>query len=180
MLTKSSSFLAFLLGLGNFSMAHADSCRFENIEVKPMLAGKYDVFQAKTRHLDIRCSSTANDAHVDAFPEPPLQIINSKTSTDTSTNTQCAINGGIWVRKDVFVSQDEHILITHEYSGSNDFLMFYKTDDCSKVQEIDVSYAHWKIRANTLRVEPVKTDGKNKAAQNYRFDAACKATPVGK
>lgn len=168
--TSLSALLSFLF----LSPVYAGNCILENLPIKPLVQGKYDAFQGKTAHLDLRFSNDANTGDVDAFPEPPLQVFH------TDTKTQCDINGGIWVRKDIFVSQGEQMLVTHEYSGSNDYLVFYRTADCSKVQEIDVSYAHWKIHKQALHVQPVKSNGKKKAMQNYTLDAFCKAVPAGK
>ncbi|MFZ6654850.1 hypothetical protein [Undibacterium sp. TJN19] len=155
------------LCLGN---SHAASCSLKNLLVKPVTPGKKDVFHGETSGVEIRFTSLADDAEVDVFPEPPLLI------TQKQTNRQCEINGGIWVRKDVYLSQNEQVLVTHEYSGSNDFLMFYKTSDCSKIQEIDISYAKWKIHGTTINVLP-ETDGKKPGKPKtriYQLDAACK------
>ena len=155
------------LFLGN---SHAASCVLKNLPIRLVNPQKKDIFHGETSNLEIRFTSVADDADVDVFPEPPLLI------TQKQSNSQCNINGGIWVRKDVYLSQDEQVLVTLEYSGSNDFLMFYKTSDCSKIQEIDISYAKWKIRDATITVMPEiegKKSGKSKA-RIYQLDAACK------
>ena len=122
--------------------------------------------------MELRFHSEANDAEVDAFPEPPLQVL------QLATNTRCEINSGIWVRKDVYLSRDEQVLLTHEYSGSNDFLMFYNTASCTKLHELDISASRWKITGDTIRVQNMEEPKKSQAAKQYMLDASCK--PVAK
>ncbi len=122
--------------------------------------------------MELRFHSEANDAEVDAFPEPPLQVL------QLATNTRCEINSGIWVRKDVYLSRDEQVLLTHEYSGSNDFLMLYNTATCVKLHELDVSASRWNISGNTIRVQNMEEPKKSHTAKQYMLDASCK--PVAK
>lgn len=154
------------------TQANAASCKLQHIPVTPLKAGQYDVFHAQARSLELRFRSDANDPDVDAFPEPPLQVLQN------ASHSQCEINSGIWVRKDVYLSQDEQVLVTHEYSGSNDYLMFYRTADCSKLHELDVSVSHWKINGNMIRVQSMEGTKKNRQPRQYALDANCK--PVSK
>ena len=154
-----------LLAMFCLTNVQAATCQLQNLKVGPLLAGKFDVFQAKSKHLDLRFSSASDSAEVDAFPEPPLTVIHHETGK------QCQIDGGIWVRKDVFVSLDEQVLMTHEYSGANDFLVFYNTGDCSKLHELDVSASKWQIKGSTIHIQ--QQDGKTRTRQEYPLNAHC-------
>ncbi|WP_186945931.1 hypothetical protein [Undibacterium hunanense] len=145
------------------TQAQAAACKLEHIPVTPLKPGSYDTFHALAKSVELRFHSDTNDPEVDAFPEPPLQVLHN------ATHQQCEINSGIWVRKDVYLSQDEQVLVTHEYSGSNDFLMFYKTADCSKLHELDVSISKWQITGNIIHV---KENGKK--SRKYELDVSCK------
>ncbi|MFZ6731369.1 hypothetical protein ACO0LG_05580 [Undibacterium sp. Ji42W] len=146
----------------------AASCKLENIPVTPLNPGQYEIFHAKAKSVELRFNSDANDPEVDVFPEPSLQVL------QLASNTQCEINSGIWVRKDIYLSRDEQVLVTHEYSGSNDFLMFYKTAGCSKLHALDVSASRWKITGNTISVESMEKQKKGQQAKQYVLDASCK------
>ncbi|BBB64071.1 hypothetical protein UNDKW_5798 [Undibacterium sp. KW1] len=150
------------------TQVHAASCRLENIPVTPLKPGQYETFHAKAKSLELRFHSDANDPEVDAFPEPPLQVL------QLASNTQCEVDGGIWVRKDIYLTQDEQVLVTHEYSGSNDFLMFYKTADCTKLHELDVTASRWKIAGNTISVQSMEKQKKGQQTKQYVLDASCK------
>ncbi|MBC3911186.1 hypothetical protein [Undibacterium umbellatum] len=149
------------------TQVHAASCKLESIPVTPLKPGQYETFHAKAKSVELRFHSDANNPEVDAFPEPPLQVLHS------ANQSQCGINSGIWVRKDVYLSQDEQVLVTHEFSGSNDFLMFYKTGDCSKLHELNVSASRWKITGNTISVQSMEGTMKNRRSRHYVLDASC-------
>ncbi|MFZ6871742.1 hypothetical protein ACO0LF_06670 [Undibacterium sp. Di27W] len=157
--------LVFAVQCSILAPVQAANCQLQNLAVTPLQPGHYEVFHATGKSVELRFNSVSNDAHVDAFPEPPLQIL------QRASNTQCEINAGIWVRKDVYLSRDEQLLLTHEYSGSNDFLVFYSTRDCSKLHELDVSVSTWKISGNLIRTE--KQDGKRRSRQDYALNASC-------
>lgn len=148
------------------TQVHATSCKLDNIPVIPLKPGQYETFHARAKSVELRFHSDSNTPDVDVFPEPPLQVL------QLASNAQCEIEGGIWVRKDVFLSQDEQILVTHEYSGSNDYLMFYKTASCAKLHELDVSEAKWQIAGNIIRVQE-----SGKSPRKYELDASCKPLP---
>ncbi|MFZ6741958.1 hypothetical protein ACO0LC_01855 [Undibacterium sp. JH2W] len=157
--------LLFALQCSILAPVHAASCQLQNIAVTPLQPGHYEVFRAVGKSVELRFNSVSNDAQVDAFPEPPLKIL------QRASNTQCEINAGIWVRKDVYLSSNEQVLLTHEYSGSNDFLVFYNTTDCSKLHELDVSGSTWKIRGKLIRTET--QDGIRHKRQDYVLNAKC-------
>ncbi|MFZ3000964.1 MAG: hypothetical protein WA071_11620 [Undibacterium umbellatum] len=150
------------------TQVHAASCKLESIPVTPLKPGQYETFHAKAKSVELRFRSDTNDPDVDAFPEPPLQVLHS------ANQSQCEINNGIWVRKDVYLSQDEQVLVTHEFSGSNDFLMFYKTGDCSKLHELNVSASRWKITGTTISVQSMEKQMKGQQTKQYMLDKSCK------
>ncbi|MFZ6777152.1 hypothetical protein ACO0LD_10040 [Undibacterium sp. Ji83W] len=171
MLHKKTTLFAMLTCLLT-TQVHAAGCQLHKLAVIPLTPGQYEIFHAKSKSVELRFHSESNDPEVDAFPEPPLQVL------QLATNTQCEINSGIWVRKDVYLSQDEKVLVTHEYSGSNDFLMFYNTGSCAKLHELDVSASWWNISGDTIRIQNMEQAKKTPAAKQYMLDASCQ--PVAK
>ena len=167
MLHKKTTLFAMLTCLLT-TQVHAAGCQLHKLAVNPLTPGQYETFHAKSKSVELRFHSEANDPAVDAFPEPPLQVL------QLAKNTRCEINGGIWVRKDVYLSQGEQVLVTHEYSGSNDFLMFYNTASCTKLHELDVSPSRLKITGDTIRVQNMEQTRRAQAAKQYTLDASCK------
>jgi hypothetical protein len=77
---------------------------------------------------------------VDSFPEPPVTIVNH------AENRRCAIErGGIWARAEVYLSEDQRVLLMNEFSGSASDLVSYRTATCQQIRRIDVSDMRWRI-----------------------------------
>ena len=123
----------------SIATAHAGACSLAPLSIGPIAPGRINTFVGKTNGIEVRFINERTEGNIDVFPEPPLTIQNN------TTNTTCTIDGGVWVRKSVFVSTDGAVLVTQEYSGSNDFLNFYDTHNCEKLHTIDVSNSAWEI-----------------------------------
>lgn len=104
-----------------------------------------DQYVGHGRHLEVLFTHEGQAGEVDVFPEPPLVIKQRKDGK------QCKIEeGGIWVRKSVFLDASEQHLLVHEYSGSNDSLVIYRTSDCKTIKTIDVSGLRWQVEGSQL------------------------------
>jgi hypothetical protein len=128
-----------LLGVANNRLWAQPYCRFEHLAIQPLVADKLDVLTGSAQQVEV-CFFNAKEAgEIEVFPEALLTI------RDLRSGKQCAVDGGVWVRKDVYLGAQGKTLLTHEYSGSNAFLMFYDTATCRKLSEVDVSTKKWTL-----------------------------------
>lgn len=146
-----------------FRLAVARECALTALPINPIAADRSDFFVGISGKLELRFVNDKTAGEVTVFPEPPLLI------TNLASKANCAIDGGVWVRKSVFVSQDNKVLVTQEFSGSNDFLIFYNTETCQKLYEIDVSNSNWSIHGGDINVSKA---GKPKPT-HFHLNAAC-------
>jgi hypothetical protein len=72
-------------------------------------------------------------SQIDGFTEIPVTITNRKTFRS------CAIDGGIWVRKEIYLSADERILILGEHSGAYGGLTAYDTQTCREIRRMETA-----------------------------------------
>lgn len=97
-------------------------------------------FVARGDRIEVHFRSHIERADTDAFPEPPVVMVNRVTEK------RCAIEkGGIWARAEVYLSGDERVLLVNEFSDSGSDLVSYDTGDCRKIQRMDVSDMRWRI-----------------------------------
>lgn len=129
-----------------FLVSSTDACTFINLPIDPISSEKYDIYLGSTEIIEVRFNNEKREGIIEIFPESPLTVTNRKL------NNICLIEGGIWVRKDVYVSDDNLVILTHEYSGSTDMLNFYDTRSCKKIGHIDVSNAAWKLEKSNILV----------------------------
>lgn len=144
------------------------ACRFEQLSIQPLVADKADVFAGSAQQKEVRFVNLKEHGVVDAFPEAPLMI------RDLQTGKQCEVDGGVWVRNAVYLGAQGRTLMTHEYSGSNAFLVFYDTATCRKKFEIEVSTSAWTIdstqKGSTLTLADAADAKKTKV---IAFNAQC-------
>lgn len=137
------------------SMSSADACTFSNLPINPISPDNTDIFLGASEIIDVRFNNEKTEGNVDVFPDSPLIITNKKT------NSTCSIDGGVWVRKDVYVSDDGMVVLAHEFSGSNDFLSFYDTRSCRKIGGLDISDSTWRLGEGDISVSrPEAANGK--------------------
>ncbi len=129
----------FLLGIALNVQAQ---CQFEQLSIQPLVAEKLDVFAGSAQQMEVRFINLKEQGDIEVFPEAPMTI------RDMRTSKQCEVDGGVWVRKDVYLGAQGKTLMTHEYSGSNAFLMFYDTQSCRKLAEVDISTRKWALLAS--------------------------------
>jgi len=116
------------------SCASANDCSFTSLELSADPAAPSN-FLGEGRQLQVRFVNENPDISApDAFPEPPLVLLNK------ATGVSCSIeDGGIWARSPLLLSSDESRLLTYEFSGSNAELVAYDTATCAVVQRQDIS-----------------------------------------
>ncbi|PTT87820.1 hypothetical protein DBR42_10885, partial [Pelomonas sp. HMWF004] len=135
------------------------------VAIEPAATEPTDNYIGRTSMLEIRFHNNKTSGPVDAFPEPPLTV------KRLDTQTECTIqDGGIWVRRHVWASRTGGTLVTHEYSGSNDELVFYDTRNCARTAVIDVSDARWAIEGGVVTKSPAQA---GKRPSRVGLDAAC-------
>jgi len=136
----------FIFLVFNAYSAFGCDCALTQVPINPIEPARNDIFVGKAATLELRFRNESARQGVDVFPEPPLTVHHS------ASGESCDIDGGIWVRRSVYLSADEKILLVQEFSGSNDQLVFYDTTTCKKRSEIDVSGARWKIANNQISI----------------------------
>ena len=94
------------------------------------------------KRVEVRFKTESGRDDVEVFPEPPLVIINDGHA--------CEVDGGVWVRVSVHLSDNEDVLMVQEFSGSNDELVFYDTSTCKELRRIDVSALRWWLEGSQL------------------------------
>lgn len=150
-------------------------CRLTRLTAQPA-ADRPGEFIAAQGRLEVIFHSDSTTAPIEVFPEPPVIV------TDTVRETECRIEeGGIWIRDAVYVSKLGQTLMLKEYSGSNDWLAFYRTDDCVKIAEIDVSGARWAVVESRVVVGSDCSNDDLASCRSVRsidLDGACRA-PAG-
>jgi hypothetical protein len=159
--------LLFVFAYMAGSTAMAAGCRFLNLPINPVTGNNGEVFQGESEAVKVRFDNFKTEGSVEVFPDSKLSI------TDKRGNATCAIDGGVWARKDIYVSVDNAVLLAHEFSGSNDFLNFYAIDSCKKLGEIDISNSSWSFDRGNISV--FRQAGKNKSAglKTYALSKYC-------
>jgi len=115
------------------------------IDAEPV-KGLPTLFTANGKRMDIlfyNYIKGADDA-IDIFPEWPL------ITHDNQSKKICAIEeGGIWIREEIYFSQDERYLLIGEYSGSWCGIASYDMRSCQLVKRLDISEScRWRIENN--------------------------------
>ena len=129
------------------TLGYERPCSFKRLVIAPITPGHSEIYPGDARTLRIRFHNYTQSDTVTAFPEPPLEIIQLRTQK------QCSITeGGIWVRDSIFLSSDERLLMSLEYSGESNHLLIYDTASCGRVGDIDVSGAAWLLKGDRLTI----------------------------
>jgi hypothetical protein len=146
------------------SAASACACVLEHIAIDPIAPDRTDVYVGASELIEVRFSNFKTSGPVETFPEPPLIV------QDRRSKVSCSIDGGVWSRQSVFVSRDGSVLVTHEFSGSNDTLNFYDTKTCARRHSLDVSNATWSIDGSAIQIT---RSGQQGGARVVHLDARC-------
>jgi len=105
------------------------------------------IASGKRVSISFQSYSDADASDIDVFPEPPVVIGNKETGASCKI-----LDGGIWVRAEVYLSSNENYALMNEYSGSGSDLVVYDTSTCLEVERLDVSGVDWSIAGNKLNI----------------------------
>ena len=145
--------------------AATQACALQPVAIQPVTREPADAYIGRTAMLELRFHNDKTSGPVDVFPEPPLTV------KRLDTQTECTIeDGGIWVRRHVYASPDGGTLVTHEYSGSNDELVFYDTRNCTRTATLDVSNTRWTIEGGAVLKSAARA---GKRPSRVKLDSAC-------
>lgn len=151
------------------TIVNAGICILSPLPINPIAPERTDIYIGTSKLVEVQFRNEKTEGNVEVFPEPPLIVKNRKN------NTTCSIDGGVWVRKSVFVSNNDSVVVTQEFSGSNDSLNFYDARTCKKINEIDVSNSTWEIRGTEISIS--KQDAVNKEGggrlSTYKLNESC-------
>ena len=124
----------------------APGCALHNLSIDPVSSDRRDLFVGTGRFVRVEFHNQSTSDSVRVFPEPPLVV--RRLDKDAS----CSIDGGVWQRSSVFLSQDEKVLVVLEFSGSSNRLLAYDTANCAQTGSLDVSGKHWRIEGSEIRL----------------------------
>lgn len=147
--------------------AQSRACELARITIQPETVENGEIYSGQLQGVRVSFHNYRTSGAVTAFPEPPLVI------TTLKDGRHCEADGGVWARDGVYVSHDGKTLVTAEYSGSYDGLVFRDVRTCKKVAELDVSDAHWTIQGS--RITWQSASGATKAVS---LDTKCRFHPV--
>ena len=142
-------------------------CRFLPVAVEPAAPGEFALYRGVLGSLSLEFRNEKRDGEVSVFPESPLVL------RDVQTGKRCEIDGGVWVRNAVYLSDDARVLMLQEFSGSSDQLVFHRTTDCRRMAALDISGAQWSLRDDGLQLQRPAAAGRPARSQFYRFNARC-------
>jgi len=141
-----------ILGLSCAFSLFSQQPVFSKLEINPNLNKFNKEFIGVGQRISVIFQNDSEGAEhtIEVFPEPPVIVRNHQT------NTSCQIDeGGIWVRKHVYLSDDEYYLLFNEYSGSSEAFISYDTRTCEKLKRMDVSGLDWTIEGNQVHFKPL-------------------------
>ena len=151
------------------TIVNAGTCTLSILPINPIAPERTDIFIGESKLIEVQFRNEKTEGNVEVFPESPFIVKNHKL------NTTCFIDGGVWVRKSVFVSNNDSVVVTQEFSGSNDSLNFYDVRTCKKINEIDVSNSTWVIRESEISIS--RQDAMNKKRgerlSTYQLNESC-------
>ncbi len=158
-----------------WGVARADvkavTCSFHPLTIAPLGAEPATTYKGLGQRVEVLFKNDKLEGPVENFPESPLTI------RDVIRGTQCEIEGGVWSRSRVFLSDDERRLLVSEFSGSNEDIKIYDTRSCRQKSVTEVSTSVWRIDASHLEVgRQCSGDTINSCTQRvtYAFTRDCK------
>ena len=172
-----SAALGMYLSAASAGAGAAVACAYQQVPINAHAPPSLAIYSGHGKDVELQFSNEREQEPVEVFPEPPLRVL------DRRVNSACDIDGGIWVRKDVYLSADELTLLTREYSGNNEQLIFYATRTCRKLAEIDLTNARFSLERDRLVIRRAKAAGNQGTETAYRFTGQCipiKASLKGK
>ena len=159
--------LTLVAALVFLSQVPSKACELAKITIKPETAENGELYSGQLQDVRVTFHNYRTKGAVTVFPEPPLVI------TSLKSGSHCEADGGVWARNGVYVSTDGKLLVTDEFSGSYDGLVFRDVRTCKKVDELDVSGSRWSIQGSRITWQPASG-----ASKTVRLDAACRPRAI--
>ncbi|HKT28854.1 hypothetical protein [Dyella sp.] len=159
--------LTLASALALLSQIPSKACELAQITVKPDTAENGELYSGQLQDVRVTFHNYRTKGAVTVFPEPPLVI------TSLKSGNHCEADGGVWARNGVYISTDGKVLVTTEFSGSYDGLVFRDVRTCKKIDELDVSGTHWSIHGSQITWQPISG-----TPQTVRLDEACRPRAV--
>ncbi len=122
------------------------TCAFRRLEILPTDQIDFTRFAGRGNNIGIEFKADFG-RETDVFPDPPAVV-------NRSTNKSCNIEeGGIWLRRQVYITADESHLLSDQYSGSWEVLVVYDTGTCARLGEMKLDRRLVGIDRSTVSVE---------------------------
>ena len=147
--------------------APGKACELAHITIQPETAENGEMYSGQLQGVRVSFHNYRTTGAVTVFPEPPLVVTNLKDGR------HCEADGGVWARDGVYVSTNGKMLVTAEFSGSYEGLVFRDARTCAKLHELDVSDAQWSIQGS--RITWQSASGSKKTVS---LDAKCRPHPA--
>jgi len=138
------------------------------LTIDPISPDRRDIFAGQGKTVRVEFHNYSDSDPVEVFPEPPLTV------RRPATNTSCEIDGGVWPRDSVFLSDDEKILVVAEFSGSSAHLLAYDTGTCKIQGNIDISNARLSVSGKEITLATRCSDNDMKSCKSRRVVPASK------
>jgi hypothetical protein len=130
-----------LLGLALLTTTVQADCGYRALAIEPETSALYVGAGERVR---VEFDNYRLDGEVDSFPEPPLRI--------SQNGVSCKVDGGIWLRKGVYLDVAERHLLVQSFSGSGGELTVYDTASCAELARIELPEASWAVQGEQLLV----------------------------
>lgn len=157
---------SMLASLAACTAAPATTCGWKSLSIHAEQPEKRDQYVGRGFRVELRLPNERVDVDPDVFPEAPVVV------SQISNGNSCQLpEGGIRVRKSIYLNSDESALLMLEYSGSNEWLAMYDTVSCLQILEIDVSGSMWFLEPEGLVVgSSCKGDGPDSCLSTRIYD----------
>jgi hypothetical protein len=139
----------------------AAACGYQPVPLAPLSPQE---FAGSVAGVQVSLHSERADPAVESFPDSDLQI--------RRAGARCAVDGGVWQRRGVFVAGDGQTVAAIESSGSNDMLVFISSADCRRRGQIDVSNSRWRFVDRAVEVTPAA--GADRTPRRHGLDTSCR------
>lgn len=113
--------------------APGQACELRRIDVKPARGKSFESYVGKADGVEVRWTNPSPDHDVDLFDEPPLKW------WDRRAGRRCQLPGGLWARDGIYFAPGRSVLALLTVSGSTSRLEFFRSGDCGRSAQIDVS-----------------------------------------
>ena len=138
----------------------SEPCELRRLSLVSTDPLRNEIYAGMSGDIEVQFRNENAPTAADVFPEPRVTIKNR------ATGKSCDItDGGIWTGHSVYWDAGGRVLVLHEYSGSNDSLVFFNPTSCERLAQIDVSNNDWEILRDRIRV----------GRQQFVLDSRCVA-----